>query len=112
MIAPVYNAIANDFLLGAYFTTSAYAQAHPEVVRAFVAALAQSARWANANPRRSAAILAKYAKSHVDPAMPRVVYTDKPAAAMVQPVIDAAATYGQLTATFPAADLFAPGVLK
>ena len=112
MIAPVYNAIANDFLLGAYFTTSAYAQAHPEVVRAFAGALAQSARWANANQRQSAAILAKYAKSHVDPAMPRVVYTDKPTTALVQPVIDAAAAYGQLPAAFPAADLFAPGVLR
>jgi NitT/TauT family transport system substrate-binding protein len=112
VVSFVYNSVANDFLLGAYFTTTAFAQAHPEIVRAFASALAQTARWANANPKLSAAILSKYAKSHVDPAMPRVVYGERTSAALVQPVIDAAAKYGQLTAPFPAAELFAPGTLK
>ena len=112
VVAFVYNAVANDFLLGAYFTTTAYAQAHPDIVRAFAAALAQTARWANANHPQSAAILSKYAKSHVDPSMPRVTYGERPTAALVQPVIDAAAKYGQLSAPFPAAELFAPGTLK
>jgi NitT/TauT family transport system substrate-binding protein len=112
VVAPVYNSIGNDLLLGAYFTTTAYAQAHPDVIRAFAAVLAQTARWANANHAESAAILAKHAKSHVDPAMPRITYTEKPSVALVQPILDAAAAYGQLQASFPAADLFAPGVLK
>jgi NitT/TauT family transport system substrate-binding protein len=112
MIAPVYNAIADEVLLGGYFTTAAYMQAHPDVVRTFAAVLAQTARWANKNQRESATILAKHAKSRVDPAMPRIAYTDHPTARLVQPMLDAAAAYGQLTSTFPAADLFAPGVLK
>jgi NitT/TauT family transport system substrate-binding protein len=112
MIAPVYNAIGNDVLLGGYFTTTAYMQAHPDIVRTFAAVLAQTARWANKNQRESAAILAKHAKSRVDPAMPRIAYTDHPTALLVQPTLDAAAAYGQLSASFPAGELFAPGALK
>jgi len=112
MIAPVYNAIGNDILLGGYFTTTAYMQAHPDIVRTFAAVLAQTARWANKNQRESAAILAKHAKSRVDPAMPRIAYTDRPTALLVQPTLDAAAAYGQLSASFPAGELFAAGVLK
>jgi NitT/TauT family transport system substrate-binding protein len=112
MVAPVYSALGNEVLLGGYFTTTAYMQAHPDVVRTFAAVLAQTARWANKNQAESAAILAKHAKSHVDSAMPRIAYTDRPTATLVQPTLDAAASYGQLSATFPAAELFAPGVLK
>ena len=50
--------------------------------------------------------------SPFDPAMPRITYTEKPTIALVQPILDAAAAYGQLQASFPAAELFAPGVLK
>lgn len=64
MVAPVYDAIGNNVLLGGYFTTIAYAKAHPEIIRTFIDVLAQTARWANRNPRESAAILARHAKSH------------------------------------------------
>lgn len=107
MVAPVYDSIAKEFLLGSYFTTKAYALAHPDVVRTFASVLAQTARWANAHHRESAEILAKYAKSHVDAAMPRVTYGIDLSASIVQPVIDAAAKYGQLEASFPAAEVFA-----
>ena len=112
LVAPVYDSIAKDILLGAYFTTSAYAQAHPDVIRTFAAVLAQTAHWANANQHESGLILSKHAKSRVDPSMPRIAYAEHPTAALVQPTLDAAAAYGQLSASFPAAELFAPGVLK
>jgi NitT/TauT family transport system substrate-binding protein len=112
MVAPVYSSIGAEFIAGAYFTTSTYAQEHPDIVRTFAAVMAQTARWANANHPLSAAILTKYSNGHVDPAMPRIAYTDKPTAALFQPIINAAAKYGQLSATFPAAEMFAPGIIK
>jgi NitT/TauT family transport system substrate-binding protein len=106
-IAPVYDALGARFLLGAYFTTSAYVKTHPEIIRAFTKALLQTAQWANDNQAESAQILEKYTKTHVGPTMPRVVYGERLDASLVQPFINAAAKYGALAAPFPAAELFA-----
>jgi NitT/TauT family transport system substrate-binding protein len=110
ILAPSYDAIAGDFMVGAWFTTSAYAKAHPDVVRKFEQVMIETARWANTHRARSAQILAKYAKVDVSPTMARVGYADRLTPSQIQPVIDAAAKYGTIKVPFPASDLFAPGV--
>jgi NitT/TauT family transport system substrate-binding protein len=110
ILAPTYNAIARDFMIGAWFSTSDYAKTHPDVIRKFEAVILQTARWANKNHARSAQILAKYAKVDVSPEMARVEYADRLTPSQLQPVIDAAARYGSIKTSFPASDLLAPGV--
>jgi NitT/TauT family transport system substrate-binding protein len=103
-----YDAVAPSFLIGAWFTTGAWAKAHPDLVKRFQKAMFTSAVWANKNRSQSAQILEKYTKITVVPAMKRTTYGEKLDAAMMQPLIDATAKYGTLKSTFPAIDLVAP----
>lgn len=103
-----YEAVANEFAIGAYFCTSSYAAAHPDVVRQFAAVMAETARWANTHQSESGQILAKWSKEVVSPTMPRVVYGERISAGLIQPVIDVAAKYKALRAPFPASELIAP----
>jgi NitT/TauT family transport system substrate-binding protein len=103
-----YDAIAKDFMIGAWFTTGAWAKAHPDLVKRFSKAMSQTADWANKNQAASAEMLTKYTKIEVAPGMKRTVYADKLEPALVQPLIDSAAKYGITKATFPAATIIDP----
>jgi NitT/TauT family transport system substrate-binding protein len=109
MLGASFDATGSRFLIAAYFSTADFAKQHPEVVARFTSAIAQAGRWANAHRKESAAMLSRWAKIDVAPAMPRVVYADRLSAAETQPLIDVAAKYGVLDASFPARELFAPG---
>jgi NitT/TauT family transport system substrate-binding protein len=108
-VAVPYNAIANDFLISAWFTTTDYLKKNPDTVRRFASAILEAARWANRNHAKSAAILEKYTKVPVAPTLLRVVYGERSNPALAQPLIDASARYKQLRAPFPAAEIFTPG---
>jgi NitT/TauT family transport system substrate-binding protein len=103
-----YDGIASHFLIGAWFTTGAWAKAHPDLVKRFQKAMALSAAWANKNQAASGALLTKYTQIIVEPTMKRTVYAEKLDPAQIQPLIDASAKYGILKASFPAIDLIAP----
>jgi NitT/TauT family transport system substrate-binding protein len=102
-----YSAIGNEYLIGAWFTTAAWAKAHPDLVARFVAAMHDAAVWANANQSKSAEILAKYAT--IDPSvaakMTRAKFAETLTPALVQPTIDIAAKYKAFDASFPAQDM-------
>ena len=109
--ATCFDAVAPRWMLGAWFTTTAWANAHRDVVDSFRAVMSKTATWANANPQLSAPILAKY--SNLDPnllkSMHRITYGTRPEAAQIQPVIDLTARYGAIAASFPAQQLmYAP----
>ncbi|HEY5348421.1 MAG TPA: ABC transporter substrate-binding protein [Candidatus Lustribacter sp.] len=101
-----YDVLGDGFMIAGYFTTRPWAQAHPELVHKFQDAMRETAAWANANPDKSADILAKYTK--LDPALVRASYRAKfgesLSAAAIQPTIDLAAHYKLLDA-FPAAEV-------
>lgn len=107
ILAPGLDAVAPRLLIGCYFTTRSWANAHPDVVAHFAQAIGKTAVWANAHQAQSGQILMKYSK--LDPStlkeMLRVVYAARFNAAEAQPVIDVAAKYGGLSATFPVTDL-------
>lgn len=107
LLSKCYDGIAKSFLISAYFTTTAWAQAHPALVRKFQDVIRETAAWSNRNHDATAAILAREAK--IDPAiaakMVRSVYPEKLDPAQMQPVIDVTAKYGSLTAPFPAAEM-------
>jgi NitT/TauT family transport system substrate-binding protein len=106
-LATCFDAVAPRWMLGAWFTTPAYASAHRDVVDSFRTVMTKTSTWANANPALSAAILAKY--SNLDLAtvksMHRIAYATRPEAALVQPAIDLAARYGAIAAAFPAQEI-------
>lgn len=107
LMGNVYDGVAKEFVLGAWFTTSDWAKGHPDVVKRFQAAMVETANWANAHHAESAKILEKYTKQTVQPHMRRVRFATKFTASEVQPLIDASAKYGVIKASFPAADLIA-----
>jgi NitT/TauT family transport system substrate-binding protein len=104
-------AVAKRFIEGAFFSTTAYAQANPDVVRKFADAMAKAADWANANPDSSAAILAKYSKRPLAPGAARTYFMPRFVRSEAQPLIEAAAKYGALKAAFPLSNMFAPGIV-
>jgi NitT/TauT family transport system substrate-binding protein len=110
MLGAVYDAIGDKFLIAAYFTTDAYAKAHPDQMRKFADAIVAAGKWANANHAKSAAILEKYAGVPIPAANTRVVYAERLRAADAQPVLDMLAGYGVLKAGTRAADLFSATV--
>ena len=103
-----YDGIAPRFLIGAWFTTGAWAKAHPDLVKRFQKSMAVTAAWANKNQAASGALLTKYTQIVVEPGMKRTVYAEKLDPALIQPLIDASAKYGAIGSTFPALDLIAP----
>jgi NitT/TauT family transport system substrate-binding protein len=110
VLADAFDAIAKEFLIGGWFTTSQWAKDHPDAVARFAAVIRETAAWANKNPAKTADILVKYTK--IDPATVattvRSHYAERLTPSLMQPVIDVSAKYGKF-APFPAADLiYAP----
>jgi NitT/TauT family transport system substrate-binding protein len=107
ILADAYDAIGARYIIGCWFTTKQWAAAHADLAARFTQTIARTAQWANTHKPQSCAILAKYAK--MDPAvaatMLRVDYAPRFTVAEMQPVIDLAARYGGLPATFPADEL-------
>jgi len=112
LIASTFDAVSPRFAPSVWFSTTDWVAKHPAAARAFVAAMRQSAVWANAHHRESAEILAKYA--HLAPAaintLTRATYGDRLTPELIQPNIDVAAKYGVIKAPFPASDLISASV--
>lgn len=107
LFAPVYDAVAKRFLIGAWFTTSAWAKAHPDVVKRFADVIEETAKWANTHHAESAVILGKYTKAPIKSNIKRASFAERLTPAEVQPLIDATARTKILKKSFPATDLFA-----
>lgn len=107
VVGDPFTAISPDFLIGAWFTSTSWAQAHPDLVKRFQAVMRETAAWANAHPAQSAQILAKYTKISPDllRTMARASYSPDVDPRQIQPVIDAAAKYGIIDGGFPAASM-------
>jgi len=100
------DAIGTSFLSTAWYATSQWAAAHPDLVTRFVGAMLAAARWANANPDKVAPILVKYLKA--DPglvaAAHRAYFAERLVPAQIQPWINVTAKYAKFAA-FPATEL-------
>jgi NitT/TauT family transport system substrate-binding protein len=107
VFANTYAVLGENYLITAFFAASPWAQAHPDVVARFAAAIRQTADWANKNQTKSAEILSKYAKLDADVVKQtiRAVYATTLTPAQLQPTIDGAARYKLLDAPFRAQEL-------
>jgi NitT/TauT family transport system substrate-binding protein len=108
VLAYAEDAIARESLRTVWFATPEWTAAHPDVTSRFVAAMRETALWANQkrNQAKSAEILVKYTK--IDPSlvasMIRAAYGVQLTTALIQPQIDVTARYANFAA-FPARDL-------
>lgn len=107
LVADIYDAIADSFLEGGCFTTEDFVRSHTVTLRRFAAVMGEAARWANANQAASAVILQKYTGIDVSQERHRVHFDDRLNARQLQPLVDLAAKYGTLKASFPASQLIA-----
>jgi aerobic carbon-monoxide dehydrogenase large subunit len=105
VLAYPLESIGKTWLVGGWFTTAAWAQAHPDLVRAYVAAMSAAAAWANRHQSESAKILEAATGQPVDPQTSRVPYAGELDPKAMQPVIDASAKYGAIKTPFPASEL-------
>lgn len=103
----VYDSIGKDFLIGAWFTTTSWAKAHPDLLRKYVTVMAQTARWANTHHAESAKILQAETQTPVSPTTMRVIFGETLDLTQIQSLIDACAKYGVIKASFPASDIIA-----
>jgi len=110
VFAPIYDAIAKDFTDGGFFALADYVKTHLDTIHRFNAAIAEAAKWANANRPASAKVLEKYSGIPASEMVHRVRYYERVDPASIQPLIDAAAKYGTLRESFPATDIIAPGL--
>jgi NitT/TauT family transport system substrate-binding protein len=108
ILSTYFDALGSAVLISAWYCSSDYAAAHPDIVRRFQTAIVEAGAWANKNPAQSAQIIEKYTKIRIGPNASRLIYPDKVTPAMVQPVLDASAKYKALKSTFPAAEIIAP----
>jgi NitT/TauT family transport system substrate-binding protein len=108
-----YDSLGKQIMTFGWIANKTWYDANPALVKATIAALRDTARWANRNPAATAAINAKYSKVPVDQitSQNRQQFADgKLDPRLIQPIIDASARYGFLPQQFAAADLFAPGL--
>lgn len=107
MIGAPIDLVGPRVMIGAWFTTVSWAKANPDALKAFQQTMSQTASWANAHQSDSATILAKYSKINVETvkAMRRIAYDTQINPPEMQCVIDLAARYKAIPATFPAEDL-------
>lgn len=87
--------ISDRFMGTGWLATDTWINAHPDVAARFAAAIHQTAIWANANHKESAAILLRYTKIDPDVAatMNRVEYALTLQPSLLQPTIDVASKY-------------------
>ena len=103
----VYDSIGKDFLIGAWFTTSAWAKAHPDLVKKYIAVMAQTAKWANTHRPESAKILEAETKTPVTSTTMRVIFGETIDPEQIQSLIEVCAKYGVIKQAFPVADFIA-----
>jgi len=108
-LANVFDAVGSRFVVSVWFTTTSWLEKNPALAKAFVAVMAQSATWANANHTASGAILAKYVNKKPEDiaAVTRVPYAARLTPDLVQPSIDVAVKYLGIK-PFRAAEMISP----
>ena len=105
-VALELDAVAKEFLVAGWFTTSDWARSHADLVRRFDAGMREATDWAEKNPDKTIDILQKYLKVERATllASPRANIAHQLSPALIQPGIDVTARYAKF-ASFPAQEL-------
>jgi NitT/TauT family transport system substrate-binding protein len=108
VLSKAYDAIAKKLMICTHLGMKDYLDRNAATTRKVVAALAETAAWANANHDKAGEIISRVSKIPLATvsAMARTEYTDKMDLATIQPVIDASVRYKFLDKGFAAQELF------
>jgi NitT/TauT family transport system substrate-binding protein len=109
VLADAFSALAPAWISSVFVASKAWVTANPEGARRFIAAMHETARWANTHHAETAKMLSPLSGVPLATftAMARTTYTDAFTKALLQPGIDAAAHYGALKAPYDTADIVA-----
>ena len=101
------NTIAPIFMVSGWVTTTDWLKSNRTTAVKFISAMKETAAWANANPTLSAPILSKYSKlpQALIARIRRGTYASVLTESEIQPIIDAAAKFGYVSKSFPAAEI-------
>ena len=103
VLAHDVEAIAQNSMITAWFSTSEWAAKNPAAVKAFAGAIGEAGSWANKNPEAAAKILGKYMS--IDEPRTHAQYAQTLDRALIQPILDGAAKYKLLGAPMTFGDL-------
>jgi NitT/TauT family transport system substrate-binding protein len=110
VIGPVWNGIANKFLISAWYGTEDWIDKNTDTVKRYCQALREAAQYCIAHPNDTLPLIAEF--EHLDAAdlrgTVRSSWQTTLDVAQIQPVIDLAAKYKYIDASFPAKDLVSP----
>jgi len=111
VVAP-YGVIADTFPISVIVGGRSWLAQNADGARRFVAALYETARWANAHHKETAPLLATYTKlePEIIARMHRTQFATTLEPAMLQPILDAAASYKLIERQTNAVDLIAAGM--
>jgi NitT/TauT family transport system substrate-binding protein len=111
ILAPSYSAISDHFAFTVFFAQPAWATAHAGVLKKFVNVTYDAARYTNVHHSETAAMMADITKIPLATIakMARTNAATSSDPGLIQPAIDLAAKYGNISAAFPAKDIYFTG---
>lgn len=102
------NAIAEHYVVAIYFARPEFAQKNPELMRTFARVTYEAAQYTNSHHDETVAMMSEVTK--MPPETMRKINRAPGATSsdpgLLQPVIDAAAKYGNISRAFPAKELY------
>jgi NitT/TauT family transport system substrate-binding protein len=109
VLAQPYDAIAKAFYFGCWFANKDWLAKNPALARRYAASVYDAARWCNAHPKETTAMLASHAKLDMSwlQKTGRITYATSLDPAMMNPVLDQAYYYKVLQKRVTASDLIA-----
>jgi NitT/TauT family transport system substrate-binding protein len=107
--AKLYDAVAPEFLIGIWFTSTQWYAKNQTAAHRFVEVIYEAGRWANAHPEQSAKLLSDFSKIDVKTirAMQRAPYANGLDPSMLQPPLDLAFKYHMMDRAVSAVSLIA-----
>jgi ABC-type nitrate/sulfonate/bicarbonate transport system substrate-binding protein len=102
------GAIAPVFMFTGYIARNDWATSHADAVHRFVATLAKATTYVNTHRAETISLVSEFTKANLAniEKMHRTTNGTTLDPALIQPLIDAAAKYGQISRSFPARELF------
>jgi ABC-type nitrate/sulfonate/bicarbonate transport system substrate-binding protein len=96
VLAAPFDAEGDNYLLAGFVASKAWVAANPDAARRFVAAMTETAHWANTHRLETGRLLAARLKltQAVTDAMSRTEYAETLTQETIQPPLDVAAKYG------------------
>ncbi len=109
VVAKPYDAVAPQFLIGVWFTSSSWYAKNPALAKRFAAVIYETARWANTHHDQTASMLASFARVDVQTirAATRAPYSTQLEPALVQPQLDWAYKFHDINGPINANDIIA-----